>query len=169
MATDLFARPRIGDDLQHHWNRMIAWHYTTGEKFRLIIACGELRPMAESSQDRAILWFSLNQQWEPTASKMRKNADGSLTPLTREQAYQLGNGLVRFGFPSARCIPWWMLGKKARIPFQTRVRLEYVGRKLGADPQEWCGVTHPISVDRLIIEVFKKNEWVRVREARGWP
>src|SRR3954468_6981666 len=79
---------RCGDcDRWHvgHSRPDLVWHYTTGEKARLILQDGFMRPWgwtwtaarrlsfaprAARLHDRVpLLWFSRNQQYEPTARK----------------------------------------------------------------------------------------------------
>jgi hypothetical protein len=49
----------------------IAWHYTTLQKAHSIEADGKLRPATTGvpANEKPILWFSLAQEWEPTATK----------------------------------------------------------------------------------------------------
>ena len=49
----------------------VAWHYTTLENATLIEADGRLRPATARlvPGERAVIWFSLSQEWEPTATK----------------------------------------------------------------------------------------------------
>jgi hypothetical protein len=48
---------------------MLAWHYTTGQKFEQISASGMLIPggIGAEPSGTPVLWFSRNQHWEQTA------------------------------------------------------------------------------------------------------
>lgn len=50
---------------------MLAWHYTVGMWFQAIRLSGVLLPASSGVRppERAILWFSLDQKFEPTARK----------------------------------------------------------------------------------------------------
>lgn len=142
-----------------------AWHYTTGERFLSIVECGFLLPATAliTSKERPVVWFSLNQEWEPTANKMLRSPDGTLIFLDKEGTCKFGGGLVRFGYPLERTIRWPLLARKAKIPPTTRVGLELAARENGSNPNDWCGVLRPVPLDELTIEVLDGEKWVSVR------
>ena len=143
----------------------IAWHYTTGQKFERIAKSGYLLPTAVGVEppERPVIWFSLNQEWEATAAKMA-TVPGGIRMLTKDETCQLGGGLVRFGYPAQRCIPWPRIWRRAKTPPLIRAALERIGRDEGANPAEWCGVLHPIPVRELIVDVLDEGHWVRVQD-----
>jgi hypothetical protein len=63
----------------------IKWHYTTGQKFRMIVADGEIKPAVAGVPpgEQPIVWFSTALDWEPTANKSGLSADGTLEHLDR--------------------------------------------------------------------------------------
>jgi hypothetical protein len=145
----------------------IAWHYTTGQNFVKIVESNFLMPATTGVgyPEKPILWFSLDQYWEPTASKaVFKN--GKIETLTMEETLKLGSGLVRFGMPVKKLHQWDKLKKKARINPVIAQGLEASGFKQGANPRRWYGVTKPLSISECsIIEVMDvdSKEWVTVR------
>lgn len=144
----------------------IAWHYTTGEKFLAIVKHGFLMPATAHINvgERPVLWFSLQQHWEPTAQKASRAADGTITRLGMAGTYSRGGGLVRFGIPAEITTPWPALGKKAGIASRVMENLEHTGVLQGATPSLWCGVLAPVPVAACIVDVFDSEDgpWARV-------
>src|SRR5262245_44666416 len=77
----------------------IKWHYTTGQKFRLIVTDGEILPATAGvpEGERPIVWFSTAPDWETTANKYLLRRDGTIEHLDRAKTAELDGGLVRFG------------------------------------------------------------------------
>jgi len=129
--------------------RNIAWHYTIRRKFRAIVASGELLPtyLGAKPPELPVLWFSLNQEWEPTALKDRCDLDGVAPTLGKKRARQPAGKLIRFGYPAEKCIMWPLLGRRAKIPPRIRIALERWGREEGANPVH-RDVTKPFVLER---------------------
>jgi hypothetical protein len=142
-----------------------AWHYTTGIAFQSIVKSGVLLPSKKyiAKNERPVLWFSLNQDYEPTAAKGVRLDDGRVAQGSRDTTYKFGGGLVRFGYAAKRLIPWRDLKKKARIPIRVVDGLERVGRKMQAHPGDWLGSFRAISISELVIDVWDGASWVRIR------
>lgn len=142
----------------------LAWHYTTGDAFLEIVKSGFLITTSEHcpQHERPVLWFSMNQRWEPTAAKGIVENFQRRTASMQENK-ELGNGLVRFGYPHSKLIPWVELWKQVGIlPAQKR-GLEKAGREQGANPYHWYGCFHEIPVDQLVVEVMNDfDQWERV-------
>jgi hypothetical protein len=91
------------------------WHYTVGTPLAEIARSGSLLPAAARTPDprscEEILWFSRNQQWDPSAMK-----DDGLSQarhaLTRA-ALHMRFGLYRFGLPAL--IFAWYRGRPSRV------------------------------------------------------
>lgn len=147
----------------------IAWHYTTGIKFQQIVESGFLLPTSVYIEpgESPILWFSLNQDFEPTAVKAKKMADGKIVRCSKEETSHLGKGLVRFGYPSNRLTPWSLLWKKANMQRKTSRLLEATGYKQGAIPSQWMGCLDAIPINALKIEVWDKGDWKCVQNFPG--
>jgi len=130
---------------------MKAFHYTTGHKFVLIKTSGMLLPtdIGVSFQERPILWFSLNQQWEQTANKALADSRGILRKLSMDETRELGGGLVRFGIEPRRLFFGTELQKKARMNNKTWRALVAEGLRQGAKPSEWGGALGPLNIAEL--------------------
>jgi hypothetical protein len=115
-------------------------------------------------KEKAVLWFSANQQWEPTACKMRRISDGTLERLDMEGTLREGGGLVRFGVDRSTLFHWPRLIKEARIPAKIASGLIRAGKEQGAMHSDWWGSVKPVSVEECAaIEVYDDGVWVRVR------
>ncbi len=154
----------------------MAWHYTTGEKFPLIVADGVIRPAAIGVKppERPIVWFSLAQHFEMTARKGLMNAAGQIRTASIQETREFGGGLVRFGIDAARLIPWrdGVLRKAAGMRYATAKMLDARGIQQGASPFEWLGSLDPVPIDECEIQVmgegYKDGLWIDVVEAGEW-
>lgn len=72
----------------------MAWHYTTGNKFPLIVADGLIRPAAIGVKppERPIVWFSLAQHFEMTARKGLMNEAGQFRTASIQETREFGGG-----------------------------------------------------------------------------
>ena len=146
----------------------LVWHYTTGEKFVAICESGVLMQTSVGlpKNEKPVLWFSKNQNWEPTANKICLSQDGKMIPLDQNGTAKKGNGLVRFGLKKKNVLHWPALIKAARISKTTVHSLEAAGIKQRANPTDWCGLLESVQVAACdAIEVMDPNgEWIRVME-----
>lgn len=142
---------------------IIAWHYTTGDKAVLILESGELRPTDCNvpAWEEPVLWFSLRQSWEPTATKGFVDArTGRRRDATLTEMHRLGGGVVRFGVDAARLIRWPALAKAAHMRSATARGLEKSGRSKGAVPSDWLGSLQPVPLaDVLHLQQFNGETW----------
>ena len=148
---------------------LIAWHYTTGEKYALILASGVLKPATSfvPPNEKPIIWFSLDPEWEPTANKA-VFVNGVMKRLTKAETQIMGNGLYRFGVPAKTLHPWPKLASKARMASGIRQGLERTGITLGANPRLWCGLTsNPLPLAKVahFQTLTAQGVWVDVKEA----
>lgn len=167
---------------------IVAWHYTTGTKVVEIVKDGFLKPSSVhvDPPEHPILWFSIREDFEPTASKAVVVERGALPrTLSVVEGVRSGRGLYRFGVGTSRLIPWLILRKRARMPKRIAKGLVAAGRKLGSNPNHWFGSLKPIRVDDCIIETARplgdeswewvplpdvpKHNWPRVSAASGPP
>lgn len=141
----------------------LAWHYTTGEKFELILFCGYLKTTLSSHElrenERPVLWFSINQKWEQTAS-YRIVKDGKLIKSPMLENKEGVGGLVRLGYPHSQLLPWIELWKAAGIIPQMKRLLEKNAREDGSNQFHWMGTFNNISLADLVIETMNEcNQW----------
>ena len=143
----------------------IAWHYTTGTKFKQIVESGYLDPKktATPANEKSILWFSKNQHFEPTAQKAIRLPTGQIKSLGMMGTYEMGGGLIRFGYPVAKLTEYKKLCRQAGINMLDVFSLERVGVSQGAKPADWMGTLKKIDIEDCIIEVFNGDAWVNVK------
>lgn len=145
----------------------LAWHYTTGNLFKLIVEDGFILPAATAvfPPERPIVWFSINQQFELTARKWQVSKDGTSRILSVQETRKYGGGLVRFGLDSRRLMPWkgGCLRKAAVMSYTIAKKLEHAGIAQGANPFEWFGSLDVIPISKCVIEVMDASgKWVEV-------
>lgn len=134
-----------------------AWHYTTGHCAIQIVLSGLILPATECvpAREKPVVWFSLNQDWEPTATKgivdpltgLRRNA-------TTEEMAHLANGLYRFGVLPSCLMSWTDLKSKTRINRKTALALARVAYEMGGNANHWMGTTTAVSL-RHVIDIQK--------------
>ncbi len=146
----------------------LAWHYTTGEKFDLILASGLLktsRPnMGGRHIERPVVWFTIHQRWELSAS-YTGSRNGKMHIYSLKETKEAGKGLVRLGYPQESLIPWKDLYKEARISSTT----QNVFLKERMVPFQWMGCYSNIPVSDLVIEVFNSDDKWERRELSTFP
>ncbi|WP_354678430.1 hypothetical protein [Cupriavidus plantarum] len=142
------------------------WHYTIGTPLAAIARTGQLVPGAggacESSAEpcQKILWFSRNQQWDPSASKddkLRADARG----LTRA-ALHARFGLYRFGLRADdwRLLPWPTVTRVADIDVPDAMTMVASGLRCGAAPTDWIGTLTEVPVSELVFEAWNGRGWI---------
>lgn len=159
------VRSPRGDRLRPEGPEELAWHYTTGECFLRIVEMGMLIPtgIGSTPPERPVLWFSKRSDFEPTAIKAVSHL-GEVRQVSLQEMYEMGRGLVRFGYPTGRLLPWIKLREKAKIPAQLWGPLERAARRQGGNPDDWWGTTKGLHVDSLVVDVMDESmAWQRVR------
>lgn len=139
----------------------LVFHYAPWAILPAIVASGSLRPSnAGALAEQPLLWFSANQVWEPTATKMIRAKDGTVSQLSfDEQLARLG--CIRFGLGAsdARLLNWKSACTAAGTPRDQRRALERSGRKRGADHAHWFAVAGPVVLGDLAFHVFAEKAW----------
>ncbi|MBG6222140.1 MULTISPECIES: hypothetical protein [unclassified Janthinobacterium] len=139
---------------------MIAYHYTTAQKFDLIKQSGLLLPsdIGVSAPELPILWFSTHPKYEPSALKPLGDEYGNVTRvLTVKELYEVGGGLVRFGISAAVLIRGEELRRTAKMFATVWRKLEKSGKKMKANPVDWLGYVGSMSLEDVSIEIMDDN------------
>ncbi|MBN9407231.1 MAG: hypothetical protein J0I00_17635 [Burkholderiales bacterium] len=144
---------------------LLAWHYTIHDKRAAIDAAGELRPADAfiGANERPVIWFSLNQRWEPTASKGIIDAKtGARRTATIAEMVELGGGpLLRYGIAPRLLLPSNELRLRARISGRMWRGMVASGRAIGANPSDWFGSLQPVAVAQCVVQVSTDGRtWV---------
>ena len=131
-----------------------------------VIESGEIRPatLYVPKNERPAVWFSLDQNWEPTAQKAWTDEAGAFIRLGMEGTHQHCGGLARIGVALETCPHDWRAFKRLSGARAGMLRhLDKVGRAQGADPANWRVSFDPVPQRFWIaIEVWNGREWERV-------
>jgi hypothetical protein len=145
---------------------MIAWHYTTGQKYKLIKQSGVLLPadIGVAPPEQPVLWFSTHPKYEPSAKKPLGDSNGKvLRMLTVDEMYEMADGLYRFGYPVSKLKCGESLRRAAKMSSVWWRRLAKGGAKLAANPADWWGHVGSLSLNEVTVEKMDANKrWVRV-------
>jgi hypothetical protein len=140
------------------------WHYTVGTPLAAIARSGRLVPTAALMQEprlgkQEILWFSRNQQWDPSASK--DEGLGQARQALSRTALHTRFGLYRFGLPAldARLVPWPTVTRVAEIDVPAAMTMVATGLRCGAAPTDWLGTLMPIPLTDLRFEAWTGQRW----------
>jgi hypothetical protein len=116
----------------------LLWHYTVAARLRQILASGVIRRSAAGLRkgERAGVWFSHRDTWEPTATKWLRGSDGQFRPATMEEMGTMG--LARFGVDSDVVRTTWAQHRRfGGLPWPDGDAIERNARHQGADPDGW--------------------------------
>ena len=152
------AQLPLGPDPPEH-----VYHYTTGLKLRQIINSGYIKPTTAKIEphEKPVAWFSTQDQWEPTATKVP--VPGMAGQIETAQAQ---GGLVRITVPGT-CAPFifpqlpLIAGTKPTVC----IGLLLAGLELGSDPDSWRFTPTPVPT-ALFREVefydFATDRWLAI-------
>lgn len=136
----------------------LVWHYTLATNVPSIFAAGELRPTIIDAR-APTLWFSANQIAEMTVKKPQV-LDGPNGPLLMTQGsfdeLARKEGIFRIGVDrqEARLFGFHSWAQQARVSRDAAERLAAMGRRWGANPEDWYFTFDAVS-QRLWLEVEK--------------
>lgn len=139
-------------------------HYTTeNHHLPLILSSGLLLPSnAGAEHEEPLLWFSRNQVWEKTATKMVREGTGVRLLTFHEQLAKWGCARFSLSGDDSRIMNWAEACKYAGITSTVKRKLEVVGKKRGGSPFDWCAVavSIPLSDSALTKQRFDGKHWV---------
>ena len=150
------------------------WHYTIGIHAEKILYFGIIHGATKfvPIHERPVVWFSMNQTFEPTATKL-KNVNGKMEIMTISEMIELGRGLVRFGLPPRTLLNGDNLRRRARIDRETWMLLKKSAAQMGSASTDWFGSMEPIEASSCTFEVMtnsgqweraEPSEWLRQRD-----
>ena len=134
----------------------MVWHYAPWAYLNAMVESGALRGSnAGAPGEVEMLWFSANQHWEPTATKMITNTAGATVFMTFKQQVHIA-GCIRFGIAAAdfRLLNWKDACAAAGTSRDARRSMEKVGKKQGATPSHWFATAATIPLEELKFQVF---------------
>lgn len=135
--------------------KQLVWHYAPWQYSSQMVSVGFLKTSnAGANGEHALLWFSANQQWEPTATKLVQNRHGLVRLTFEQQAAQFG--CIRLGLPAddPRLLDWRDACRAAKTSREYRRRMEKAGGKLGAKLDDWCATFIDVPLADLLFQVW---------------
>jgi hypothetical protein len=138
-------------------------HFTTGQKLKQIINSGAIEPTIAKIEphEKPVAWFSTQEQWEPTCTKVAIPGIQGQIETARAQG-----GLVRITVPgTAAPYVFTQLPLIAGTKPSVCIGLLIAGLELGSDPDTWRFTLRPVPT-ALFREVeffdFAHERWVAV-------
>ena len=139
------------------------YHYSTGLKLKQIINSGHIRPSTAHVplNEKPVAWFSTQEQWEPTATKVPVPGMQGQIETAKAQG-----GLVRITVPGTSApYVFQQLPLIAGTKPSVCIGLLIAGLDLGSDPDTWRFTPTPVPT-ALFREVeffdFANDRWVAV-------
>ena len=139
------------------------YHYTTGTRLKQIINSGGIKPTTAKIEphEKPVAWFSTQDQWEPTATKVPVPGMAGQIATARAQG-----GLARIKVPGS-CAPYVFpqLPLVAGTKPSVCIGLLVAGLELGSDPDTWRFTPDPVPAS-FFREVefydFASGSWLAV-------
>jgi hypothetical protein len=142
------------------------WHYAPWAYLPKMVSGGVLQPSnAGAPTELPLLWFSRNQRWEPTATKLVGDSHGNLLKISFLQQAQMF-GCIRFGIAAGddRLVGWEEACSTRGVSNRHKVSLEAAGRALVATPQDWFASRTAIPLPQLDLQVWV-GRWLPAESA----
>ena len=116
----------------------LLWHYTVAARLREILVSGVIRRATVGLRkgERAGVWFSLRDTWEPTATKWVRGHDGQFGPATMEEMSAMGLARIGVGLETVRTT-WAQHRRFGGLPWPDGDAVEHSARHQGSDPDGW--------------------------------
>ncbi len=146
-------------ELKEGCNAKFLWHYAPWSRLAEIEKSGFLKcSNASAPNELPMLWFSAKQVWEPTATKNWRMTSGQLMPLTFE-AQNAKLGCIRFGIAETdpRLQKWKQACATLGILRGARCKLEGVGKKMSANPEDWYATAVNVPLNELRFQVWSSG------------
>jgi hypothetical protein len=142
----------------------VLWHYTIVERLQHILNAGEIRPPVNLPKtEKPVVWFSANQDWEPTANKRYQSPRGQISLLSKDQTILLGGGLARIGVaPATAPLDWKTFKRESGISAARAKALYEEAVASGSRPALWFATFDPVPrAEWLAVETWDGQQWVR--------
>ncbi|MCW7753325.1 hypothetical protein OOT00_04910 [Desulfobotulus sp. H1] len=128
-------------------NPEAVYHYTTGKALGDILqaACIRTSPSFSHSMEKAVVWCSVREDWEPSAACIHALPDGRVVRRSREEIRRAEGGLGRIRIASgARLFTWEQYKRISKISNRHLRILSRFAEDCGADTRQWRVCFNPI-------------------------
>jgi hypothetical protein len=114
---------------------------------------------------KAVIWFTTNTDWEPTASRVWHSPEGTVRRLSKDQTIVLGGGLARIGVaPEVATVDWKTYKATSDIPPKIAKLIYDEAVSIGSRPGNWYASLVSVPRDKwLRVEVWENEAWVTKR------
>ncbi|WP_250476218.1 hypothetical protein [Caballeronia sp. INML1] len=146
---------------------MMAWHYTTRQKYELARETGILLPADIGVQppEQPTLWFSPHPRYEPSVMKPLAGANGRIIRrLSLDEMHEMADGLYWFGHTSSRLKRGESLRKAGKMwSIWWRRHAKKRASNLKADPADWWEHVGSFSLSEVTVEKMDTDKrWIPV-------
>ena len=139
----------------------LIWHYTSLVHLEMIEKdqCLKVSNAEREFGFNPALWFSKNDFWEPTATKMKSNGNC----LTINQQLET-IGMIRIGVEfTDNMISWKKYKHFSKMPVQMYDSMAEIGIEKGGNPDDWfCLFSDLPSKYWKTIEEYDGKKWVDI-------
>lgn len=140
------------------------WHYTTGRHIDAIFNQGVLTPQVASWAQGGMpaVWFSTNENWEPTANCAFQTATTKHRLLgNRDMTEQLCDGLFRISVkPTASVITWGQYCEESRLTYRCVEACRRVAAIEGSHTGRWLACLREVPADQwATVERWYGDQW----------
>ena len=138
---------------------MKIWHYSSTCFLDQILVAGSLQPGNNAGLYRVpLLWFSLDQDWEPMAAVFFGRKKDNC-------------GAVRFGLSQndSRLLAWRQACTLAGRSRQDRRHAETLAKRHGSNCEDWFATTHVIPIADLEFQIYRSERWCFGDEIQQCP
>jgi hypothetical protein len=142
----------------------LIWHYTVGMLLSRIVNEGIIRPATAfvEPDERKVVWFSKNQEWEETANKgLYDPATNTRTLFNKEETATRAGGLVRIGvLPEVAPLTWEDFKRLSGINPKMARALYQGAIQSGARPGEWRATFDLVPKEKWqAVEIWQDGKW----------
>jgi len=143
----------------------LIWHYTAKVHLENILQDGLLKVSEFEKQQRfkkPSLWFSANQEWEPTATKLAGDGLGGIRSLTKEEMHELfGLARISVKYSELKFNTWAAYKHISGLATSWLDNMEKVGIEKGGNPKEWFVTFNSIPENEWVnVQIWDGDEWV---------
>ena len=138
------------------------FHYTRLSRLESILSDGEIK-LATSNvlpPEKAVVWFSYRQEWEPTATPVMVGFDGTLVDLTFDELTQRDTPARIEIDPLAAPLTWRAWRKTSGVNRRVAKALQITAMAKDSNSADWRMSFEPVRSEHWrAIEIFVGGRW----------